>query len=76
MKGYLEANLLLTEKKSITLSLIPQMTVGEITQLVLAGKMLHNTSINNLNMVPIGLTSGRNHIIADYLFTQANIRLE
>jgi hypothetical protein len=76
MKGYLEVNLLLTEKKSITLSLIPQMTVGEITQLVLAGKMLHNTSINNLNMVPIGLTSGRKHIIMDYLLTQANIRLE
>lgn len=76
MKEYLEVNLLLSQKKIITLSLIPEMTVGEITQLVLAAKNLHNTSIDNFNMVPIGLSSATNYIVIDYLLTQENINLQ
>lgn len=69
-------NLLLLERKSFALVLIPQMTVGEITQLVLAGKMLHNPSTPNLQTIPLGLISSRNHIVMDYLLTQCNITLD
>lgn len=68
MKGAIKVKVSLIDQKATTLSVLPQMTVGELTQLVLAAKILHPTQTDP-TLTPRGLQSRKKHLLLDYLLT-------